>query len=128
MACNRTLSVAFSAAWIPPFAGQARTIPQTHVRDLHAFSASAARSSASVETRKYAHFVGLDRLGPDDGVHLVHSMGDTFALEQYLDSHQPESAIIAGAGYVGLEMAEALTIQGLQITQLRRGDLPVRNT
>ncbi|MBF4569090.1 FAD-dependent oxidoreductase [Plantibacter sp. VKM Ac-2880] len=64
---------------------------------------------------------GLDQLGPDDGVHLLHSMGDTFALEAYLDTHRPETAIIVGAGYVGLEMAEALTIRGLRVTQLQRG-------
>ena len=28
---------------------------------------------------------GLDRLGPDDGVHLLHSMGDTFALMRTLE-------------------------------------------
>ncbi|MCS3442685.1 FAD-dependent oxidoreductase [Microbacterium phyllosphaerae] len=68
-----------------------------------------------------AGIAGLDRLGADDGVHLLHSMGDTFALERYLDEHQPETAIIVGAGYVGLEMAEALTVRGLQVTQLQRG-------
>ena len=68
-----------------------------------------------------AGIAGLDQLGPDDGVHLLHSMGDTFALERYLDERQPETAIIVGAGYVGLEMAEALTVRGLQVTQLQRG-------
>ncbi|PVW02986.1 CoA-disulfide reductase [Microbacterium sp. Gd 4-13] len=68
-----------------------------------------------------AGITGLDQLGPDDGVHLLHSMGDTFALERYLDEHQPETAIIVGAGYVGLEMAEALTVRGLHVTQLQRG-------
>lgn len=68
-----------------------------------------------------AGIAGLDELGPDDGVHLLHSMGDTFALERYLDEHAPESAIIVGAGYVGLEMAEALTVRGLRVTQLQRG-------
>ncbi len=68
-----------------------------------------------------AGITGLDQLGPDDGVHLLHSMGDTFALERYLDEHQPGTAIIVGAGYVGLEMAEALTVRGLHVTQLQRG-------
>ncbi|GAB3148168.1 FAD-dependent oxidoreductase [Microbacterium neimengense] len=68
-----------------------------------------------------ASISGLDHLGPDDGVHLLHSMGDTFTLERYLDEHQPETAIIVGAGYVGLEMAEALTVRGLHVTQLQRG-------
>ena len=49
---------------------------------------------------------GLDALGPDDGVHVLHSMGDTFALDRHLDSADPKTAIIVGAGYVGLEMAE----------------------
>ncbi len=65
--------------------------------------------------------IGPDGLGPDDGVHVLHSMGDTFALERYLDEHQPETALIVGAGYVGLEMAEALTVRGLKVTQLQRG-------
>lgn len=68
-----------------------------------------------------AGVAGLDRLGPDDGVHVLHSMGDTFALERFLDERQPETAIIVGAGYVGLEMAEALTVRGLHVTQLQRG-------
>ncbi len=68
-----------------------------------------------------AGITGLDRLGTDDGVHVLHSMGDTFALERYLDDRQPETAIIVGAGYVGLEMAEALTVRGLHVTQLQRG-------
>jgi NADPH-dependent 2,4-dienoyl-CoA reductase/sulfur reductase-like enzyme len=70
-------------------------------------------SSAGVE--------GLAELGPDDGVHVLHSMGDTFALDRFLDERDPQSAIIVGAGYVGLEMAEALTVRGLKVTQLQRG-------
>jgi NADPH-dependent 2,4-dienoyl-CoA reductase/sulfur reductase-like enzyme len=61
---------------------------------------------------------GLDRLGPDDGVHLLHSMGDTFALTQSLDRIQPRTALIVGAGYVGLEMAEGLTARGISVTQV----------
>jgi NADPH-dependent 2,4-dienoyl-CoA reductase/sulfur reductase-like enzyme len=58
---------------------------------------------------------GLDRLGPGDGVHLLHTMADTFALTDHL-ARRPETAVIVGAGYVGLEMAEALTARGLQVT------------
>ena len=61
---------------------------------------------------------GLDQLGPDDGVHLLHSMGDTFALTRALDTMHPSTALIVGAGYVGLEMAEGLTTRGLQVTQV----------
>ena len=68
-----------------------------------------------------AGIAGLDALGPDDGVHVLHSMGDAFALDQHLTERDPKSAIIIGAGYVGLEMAEALTVRGLKVTQLQRG-------
>ena len=37
---------------------------------------------------------GLDGLGPGDGVHLLHSMGDTFAVMRTLDQAAPAS--IAG--------------------------------
>jgi NADPH-dependent 2,4-dienoyl-CoA reductase/sulfur reductase-like enzyme len=61
---------------------------------------------------------GLDQLGPDHGVHVLHSMGDTFALVRTLDTLHPSTALIVGAGYVGLEMAEGLTTRGLQVTQV----------
>ncbi|MBB5790335.1 FAD-dependent oxidoreductase [Jiangella mangrovi] len=61
---------------------------------------------------------GLDSLGAADGVHVLHSMGDTFALEQSLDRIQPSTALIVGAGYVGLEMAEGLTARGIAVTQV----------
>jgi NADPH-dependent 2,4-dienoyl-CoA reductase/sulfur reductase-like enzyme len=61
---------------------------------------------------------GLDLLGCDDGVHLLHSMGDTFALTQSLDTIAPQTALIVGAGYVGLEMAEGLTVRGIAVTQV----------
>jgi len=57
-------------------------------------------------------------LGAKDGVHLLHSMGDTFALTDSLDRIQPKTALIVGAGYVGLEMAEGLTMRGVQVTQV----------
>jgi NADPH-dependent 2,4-dienoyl-CoA reductase/sulfur reductase-like enzyme len=60
---------------------------------------------------------GLDRLGPADGVFLLHSMADTFALTAALETG-PASALIVGAGYIGVEMVEALTAGGLQVTQV----------
>ncbi len=60
---------------------------------------------------------GLGALGPEDGVHLLHSMGDTFALMATLEDTAPASAVIVGAGYIGLEMADALTVRGLPSTR-----------
>ena len=63
---------------------------------------------------------GLDALGAADGVHLLHSMGDTFAVMQTLERAAPASAVIVGAGYIGLEMADALTVRGLRVTQMEQ--------
>jgi NADPH-dependent 2,4-dienoyl-CoA reductase/sulfur reductase-like enzyme len=63
---------------------------------------------------------GTDPLGIDDGVHLLHSMGDTFAVMRTLEEREPASALIVGAGYIGLEMAEALVARGLAVTQMEQ--------
>ena len=61
---------------------------------------------------------GPDALGPDDGVHLLHTMGETFALATDITQRQPTTALIVGAGYIGVEMAEALTARGIHVTQV----------
>jgi NADPH-dependent 2,4-dienoyl-CoA reductase/sulfur reductase-like enzyme len=63
---------------------------------------------------------GPDGLGVPDGVHLLHSMGDTFAVMRTLENTVPASAVIVGGGYIGLEMADALTTRGLQVTQMEQ--------
>ena len=63
---------------------------------------------------------GPDPLGPTDGVHLLHSMADTFAIMRTLEERSPASALIVGAGYIGLEMADALTLRGLSVTQVEQ--------
>jgi NADPH-dependent 2,4-dienoyl-CoA reductase/sulfur reductase-like enzyme len=50
-----------------------------------------------------------------DGVHVLHTMGDTFALHHALTAGA-RSAVIVGGGYIGLEMAEAFTTRGLSVT------------
>jgi NADPH-dependent 2,4-dienoyl-CoA reductase/sulfur reductase-like enzyme len=66
---------------------------------------------------------GLDgpgALGADDGVHLLHSMGDTFAVMRTLEQISPATAVIVGAGYIGLEMADALVTRGLSVIQMEQ--------
>jgi NADPH-dependent 2,4-dienoyl-CoA reductase/sulfur reductase-like enzyme len=63
---------------------------------------------------------GLDALRPAEGVHVLHSMDDTLALTRYLAEHDVTQAMIIGGGYIGLEMAEALTTRGLQVTLLEQ--------
>ena len=49
------------------------------------------------------------------GVHVLHTMGDTFALHQALTAGA-RSVVIVGGGYIGLEMAEAFTARSLEVT------------
>ena len=49
------------------------------------------------------------------GVHVLHTMGDTFRLQQALTA-DARSAVIVGGGYIGLEMAEAFASRGLTVT------------
>ncbi|WP_395108286.1 FAD-dependent oxidoreductase [Actinomadura sp. SCN-SB] len=75
---------------------------------------------------------GLDDLGTSDGVHVLHTMGDTFALterlEQRLERGPARSAVIVGAGYIGMEMAEALVERGLRVTVIEQLDQVLPNT
>lgn len=50
------------------------------------------------------------------GVFLLHSMEDAFAVQEFLETHRPHHALIIGAGYIGLEMADALQHRGLSVT------------
>ena len=50
------------------------------------------------------------------GVFLLHTMHDSFTVHRYLEKAKPRRAVIAGAGYIGLEMADALTHRGIEVT------------
>jgi NADPH-dependent 2,4-dienoyl-CoA reductase/sulfur reductase-like enzyme len=50
------------------------------------------------------------------GVFTLRRMDDSFAMQRFLTEQNPKSAIIIGAGYIGMEMADALTYRGLKVT------------
>jgi NADPH-dependent 2,4-dienoyl-CoA reductase/sulfur reductase-like enzyme len=53
------------------------------------------------------------------GVHVLHTMADTFALHHALTAGAG-SAVIVGGGYIGLEMAEAFATRGLTVTVIEQ--------
>ncbi|ADD07268.1 flavin-dependent pyridine nucleotide oxidoreductase (homolog to coenzyme A disulfide reductase) (plasmid) [Natrialba magadii ATCC 43099] len=57
-------------------------------------------------------FDGFDR----DGVFTLRGMDEADAIERYVDTQEPATAAIVGGGYVGIEMAEALTEHGIDVT------------
>jgi len=56
------------------------------------------------------------------GVFLLRWMDDSFAVHKRLTEHEPQSALIVGGGYIGMEMADALTLRGLSVTVVEFAD------
>lgn len=56
-------------------------------------------------------FEGLDL----EGVFTIHSMDEADAIEDYVSERDLETAAIVGGGYVGIEMAEALSAHGIDV-------------
>ena len=56
------------------------------------------------------------------GVHLLHTMEDSFALDRWIKERNARSAVIVGGSYIGLEMADALTHRGLAVTVVDQMD------
>ncbi len=50
------------------------------------------------------------------GVFSLRTVEDALAIKGWLETQQPRQAVILGAGYIGLEMAEALRAHGLGVT------------
>jgi NADPH-dependent 2,4-dienoyl-CoA reductase/sulfur reductase-like enzyme len=54
-------------------------------------------------------------------IYDVNSLTSGSRLKQVLDAEKPQTAVIVGGGYIGLEMAEALHLRGLKVTMIQRG-------
>lgn len=52
----------------------------------------------------------------EEGIFTLRSVPDTDRIKEYLDSRKPRRAVIVGAGFIGLEMAENLHHRGLKVT------------
>ncbi|MFJ3124019.1 FAD-dependent oxidoreductase [Streptomyces sp. NPDC086993] len=60
------------------------------------------------------------------GVHGVQTLDDGQALLETLDrAPGARRAVVIGAGYIGVEMAEALLKRGFEVTVLNRGEQPM---
>lgn len=55
-------------------------------------------------------------------VFFLHSMADTFRLQEHLQSARPTSAVVVGTGYIGVEMADALVRRGLRVMMVGRSE------
>ncbi|THC42737.1 FAD-dependent oxidoreductase [Streptomyces sp. A1499] len=59
------------------------------------------------------------------GVHGVQTLGDGQALIDALRRTEGRRAVVVGAGYIGVEMAEALIRRGYEVTAVNRGKEPM---
>ena len=48
----------------------------------------------------------------------VRTLGDAIDIKNHLASHRVRHAVVLGAGYIGVEMAEALVTRGIRVTLL----------
>ena len=58
-------------------------------------------------------------------VFSMRNVDDVLALEKYLKTTSAKTAVIIGAGYIGLEMADTLTAAGLQVTLVEKAPDPM---
>lgn len=59
------------------------------------------------------------------GVHGVQTLDDGQALLDTLERTEGRRAVVVGAGYIGVEMAEALINRGYEVTVVNRGKEPM---
>lgn len=55
-----------------------------------------------------------------DKVFTLRTVEDTFFLKEYINKHHPRSAVLAGGGFISLELAENLRELGLEVTIVQR--------
>jgi NADPH-dependent 2,4-dienoyl-CoA reductase/sulfur reductase-like enzyme len=60
-----------------------------------------------------------------DGVHGVQVLDDGVALRTELDSGRVRRVVVVGGGYIGLEIAEACRMRGLDVTVVDKSATPV---
>ncbi len=58
--------------------------------------------------------VGLEKL------FTLRTVEDTFRIKDYINAHHPSSAVLAGGGFIGLELAENLRELGMEVTIVQR--------
>ena len=58
--------------------------------------------------------IGIDKL------FTLRTVEDTFRIKEYINKNHPKSAVLAGGGFIGLELAENLMELGMDVTIVQR--------
>jgi NADPH-dependent 2,4-dienoyl-CoA reductase/sulfur reductase-like enzyme len=60
-----------------------------------------------------------------EGIYGVQTLDDGDAIIDALERYRPNTAVVVGGGYIGIEMAEALVRHGLSVTVVDRAEEPM---
>ena len=60
-----------------------------------------------------------------EGISVIHTIPDAVGLEELLSHRTPRRAVVVGGGYIGVEMAEAFVLRGLDVTLIEKLDQPM---
>ncbi len=55
-----------------------------------------------------------------DGIFGIQTLNSGKKVDVFITKYQPKKAVIVGGGYIGLEMAEALILKGINVTIINR--------
>jgi NADPH-dependent 2,4-dienoyl-CoA reductase/sulfur reductase-like enzyme len=59
------------------------------------------------------------------GIFGVQTLDDGVAIERFIEDEKPSNAVVVGGGYIGLEMAEAFVLRGLNVVLVEAGPQPM---
>ncbi|NTV88742.1 MAG: FAD-dependent oxidoreductase [Clostridiales bacterium] len=71
---------------------------------------------------------GADPVLPDlpgiksQKIFTLRNIPDTYRIKDYVDNHKPQRAVVVGAGFIGLEVAENLHQSGVKVTVVELAD------
>lgn len=57
-----------------------------------------------------------------NGIFTLRNVADTNKIKSYIQTHSPQKAVVVGAGFIGLEMAENLHAQGAEVSIVEMGN------
>ena len=94
-----------------------KTVSVTNLETGEAFEESYDKlilSPGAKPTQPRLPGVGLDKL------FTLRTVEDTFRIKEYIDRNHPKSAVLAGGGFISLELAENLRELGMEVTIVQR--------
>lgn len=64
--------------------------------------------------------------GNATGIFGVQTLNDGILVREVVEDDQPRHAVVVGGGYIGIEMAEAFVVRGMEVALVEAGDQTMR--